>query len=191
MKVAWIGLLAWLAFGVGQANAAVVFSGSTEGCFTTTSCSATVNPSDGKLSFHDGSFSNVPAGPVTLGSFSLANGSGTFNESFDLFVTFTLPIGTNAGQPFTASVVGSVSGNTGSVKIDFNNTPQTFSFNGGTFTLSIVDPATVTTSVDSVSLSGNIVLAAVPEPSTWAMMILGFLGLGFMAYRRMGALQVV
>jgi hypothetical protein len=27
-------------------------------------------------------------------------------------------------------------------------------------------------------------VAAVPEPSTWAMMILGFCGLGFMAYRR-------
>jgi hypothetical protein len=27
-------------------------------------------------------------------------------------------------------------------------------------------------------------LAAVPEPSTWAMMILGFGGVGFMAYRR-------
>jgi hypothetical protein len=27
-------------------------------------------------------------------------------------------------------------------------------------------------------------VAAVPEPSTWAMMILGFLGVGFMAYRR-------
>lgn len=26
--------------------------------------------------------------------------------------------------------------------------------------------------------------AAAPEPSTWAMMILGFLGVGFMAYRR-------
>ena len=26
--------------------------------------------------------------------------------------------------------------------------------------------------------------AAVPEPSTWAMMILGFMGVGFMAYRR-------
>jgi hypothetical protein len=26
--------------------------------------------------------------------------------------------------------------------------------------------------------------AAVPEPSTWAMMILGFAGIGFMAYRR-------
>lgn len=28
------------------------------------------------------------------------------------------------------------------------------------------------------------VASAVPEPSTWAMMILGFCGLGFMAYRR-------
>jgi hypothetical protein len=27
-------------------------------------------------------------------------------------------------------------------------------------------------------------VAAVPEPSTWAMMILGFFGIGFMAYRR-------
>jgi hypothetical protein len=27
-------------------------------------------------------------------------------------------------------------------------------------------------------------VTAVPEPSTWAMMILGFFGLGFMAYRR-------
>jgi PEP-CTERM motif len=28
------------------------------------------------------------------------------------------------------------------------------------------------------------VAPAVPEPSTWALMILGFCGLGFMAYRR-------
>jgi PEP-CTERM motif len=37
-----------------------------------------------------------------------------------------------------------------------------------------VFPLTVTSSV----------VAAVPEPSTWAMMILGFMGVGFMAYRR-------
>jgi hypothetical protein len=30
----------------------------------------------------------------------------------------------------------------------------------------------------------NVTVAAVPEPSTWAMMILGFMGVGFMAYRR-------
>ena len=28
------------------------------------------------------------------------------------------------------------------------------------------------------------ILAAVPEPSTWAMMILGFAGIGYMAFRR-------
>jgi PEP-CTERM motif len=28
--------------------------------------------------------------------------------------------------------------------------------------------------------------AAIPEPSTWAMLILGFMGVGFMAYRRKG-----
>jgi hypothetical protein len=26
--------------------------------------------------------------------------------------------------------------------------------------------------------------AAVPEPSTWAMMLIGFVGIGFTAYRR-------
>jgi PEP-CTERM motif len=35
------------------------------------------------------------------------------------------------------------------------------------------------------NLAGEFTLAAaVPEPSTWAMMILGFCGLGFMTYRR-------
>jgi hypothetical protein len=33
-------------------------------------------------------------------------------------------------------------------------------------------------------------VAAVPEPSTWAMMILGFAGIGFMAYRRKSKLAL-
>ena len=32
--------------------------------------------------------------------------------------------------------------------------------------------------------SFTIQISAVPEASTWAMMILGFMGVGFMAYRR-------
>lgn len=32
--------------------------------------------------------------------------------------------------------------------------------------------------------SGTFAIAAVPEPSTWAMMLLGFAGVGFMTYRR-------
>jgi hypothetical protein len=38
--------------------------------------------------------------------------------------------------------------------------------------------------LDDVSLIQTGGVSAVPEPSTWAMMILGFCGLGFMAYRR-------
>jgi len=30
----------------------------------------------------------------------------------------------------------------------------------------------------------GVVTGAVPEPSTWAMMILGFAGVGYLAYRR-------
>ena len=35
------------------------------------------------------------------------------------------------------------------------------------------------------------VASAVPEPSTWAMMILGFLGVGFMTYRKKTTLRLV
>lgn len=37
---------------------------------------------------------------------------------------------------------------------------------------------------DGVTVGGVPVTGSVPEPSTWAMMILGFAGLGFTAYRR-------
>ena len=37
---------------------------------------------------------------------------------------------------------------------------------------------------DGVTVGGRAVTGAVPEPSTWAMLLLGFAGIGFMAYRR-------
>jgi len=38
--------------------------------------------------------------------------------------------------------------------------------------------------IDNIDFTITAVASAVPEPSTWAMMILGFAGVGFMAYRR-------
>ena len=47
----------------------------------------------------------------------------------------------------------------------------------GTFTIDLID-----SSNNAYTYQANV--SAVPEPSTWAMMILGFAGVGFMAYRR-------
>jgi hypothetical protein len=53
-------------------------------------------------------------------------------------------------------------------------------------------PFSLTEEIDITALGGGAKLSAddsvsaVPEPSTWAMMILGFVGVGFMAYRRKG-----
>ena len=51
-------------------------------------------------------------------------------------------------------------------------------YNFGNFEL--LDNSYFYADIDKVTVS----VAAVPEPSTWAMMILGFAGVGFMAYRR-------
>ena len=50
-----------------------------------------------------------------------------------------------------------------------------------------ITAVTLNTSSDSVGIDDVFFdrpVAAVPEPSTWAMMILGFAGVGFLAYRR-------
>jgi hypothetical protein len=50
----------------------------------------------------------------------------------------------------------------------------------GTFDLTQLGDVTVTAHLFVVAPA----VPAIPEPSTWAMMILGFAGIGFMAYRR-------
>jgi len=40
-------------------------------------------------------------------------------------------------------------------------------------------------------VAGNLSVSAVPEPTTWAMMILGFMGVGVMAYRRKSKLPLL
>jgi hypothetical protein len=51
--------------------------------------------------------------------------------------------------------------------------------------LSILSSGIHLTNVDiSISLPAGFAVAAVPEPSTWAMMLLGFAGLGFMTWRK-------
>jgi hypothetical protein len=71
-----------------------------------------------------------------------------------------------------------------SISLASNNPLQQYSFtfitDGGN--LSFVDLPAGSGNVGNIL--DNVVLAAVPEPSTWALMILGFAGVGYMTYRR-------
>lgn len=73
---------------------------------------------------------------------------------------------------------------TDSMKLDIGNIYTV----GSTYYFSVDAPSSLYNPGDVV-VSGGIT-AAVPEPATWAMMILGFTGVGFMAYRRRSAFPV-
>ena len=60
----------------------------------------------------------------------------------------------------------------------------TSSFGGGTITVDWV--GTNTGGVTFTAVFDASTVSTVPEPSTWAMMLLGFAGLGFAGYRRNG-----
>jgi hypothetical protein len=79
----------------------------------------------------------------------------------------------------------------------FQSNDYQFRINGPVITVRLIDPntgfATGTSLINAkiaLSLTNvapfdpNAVTPGVPEPSTWAMMILGFASVGFMAYRR-------
>jgi hypothetical protein len=73
-----------------------------------------------------------------------------------------------------------------------------FPVSGGVYVLALSDfqldfdvheflagqPTTVTGTIQGDAVTGILNIAAVPEPSTWAMILLGFAGIGFLAYRR-------
>jgi uncharacterized protein DUF642/PEP-CTERM motif-containing protein len=87
----------------------------------------------------------------------------------------------------TFTYAATINGNH-SLSYDFHSFD--FTSTGGSFTLSFMS--------DDLGSYGGVVggitiSPTVPEPATWAMMILGFCGIGFMAYRRKasGALRLV
>jgi hypothetical protein len=78
--------------------------------------------------------------------------------------------------------MGSVTDSTaGGIQVNFDNTPHTFNSNSGPFTLTVNDVAVSNDGVRT-PITGFI-QSSVAEPATWAMMLLGFAGIGF-AMRR-------
>jgi hypothetical protein len=110
------------------------------------------------------------SGPVSGLSFTFNNydnSGGSAPTTFTAFNASDAVVSTGSLQFVNDfSQVNAVAGS-GIVDLQFNNN------NGGNSWYFAVQELTYTSSV-----------SAVPEPSTWAMMLLGFAGLGFMAYRR-------
>jgi hypothetical protein len=104
---------------------------------------------------------------------------------------------TSTSSAFTASSTGlffDFSATSGTPYLIFQNGLGYLCLNGAPGNCS-GDPHSVAVHISTdinplIQESGNVQIAnvavagSVPEPSTWAMMILGFAGIGFMAYRR-------
>jgi PEP-CTERM motif len=191
----WLGLIAVVTVISAPANA-VTFTGFTDGCFAAIGCTNFTSPvQDGKgLTFTGSTFSGVNAGSsFSLGSFSTTTMPTTdYSESFDLKATFTAP-GPTGSTTFDLDVSGILSGHrddtTGFYVISldtpvseiFGNYKVSISLRCGEESDCVVSHGEED---DSSSVKAYGVITPIPEPSTWAMMILGFFGVGFMAYRR-------
>jgi hypothetical protein len=123
----------------------------------------------------------APSGNAPIGV-ATGPGSSTFTYSvLDPSTTMTLNLvdGTN-------SITETIFANN-MFNANFSFSPVGQSSCGGV-AVAICSPADVGVT-NGASFSSDVTIAidiasAVPEPSTWAMMILGFCGIGFMAYRR-------
>ena len=196
----------------------VFIAGFTNGCFGA-ACVPGASASIPGLTYSNSTFSgttaagfrglggnpNPGANVNNLGSFTLSTAPNTFNTTFTLQVTFTAPQGI-AGSPtatFVATVTGTVTAaDNGGVLIDFNNTPQLFTFNdtncgattipgqqttcgSGSFFFSIndlaIDPG------QTASLTGQITSAqqsTIPEPMTMILFGTGLAGVAAKVRRR-------
>lgn len=123
----------------------------------------------------------------------LLNGGVTYALSFALFATVS-----GANNPFTFTLTDAlgllITNVNGSATVPVGAwTNYSYNFiapTDGSYTLNFNFVSGQTPAKD-VLLDGVAIAAAVPEPSTWAMMILGFCGLGFLALRRkQGLLRV-
>jgi hypothetical protein len=124
-----------------------------------------------------GSQSYTYNGP-TLGSFSPSNGN--FPGPYNYEISCLSGVSANLCGPLTFTATGATSSHPFVIgapidsKGDFPGIPVAF----------VGDLSVTIDGVTNTGLVGSELTTAVPEPSTWAMMIVGFMGLGFLAYRK-------
>jgi hypothetical protein len=140
--------------------------------------------------------------PFSIGSLSYTNGSsvtgtGIFGATLNLYAvgnSTTVPLGSinfqftatsNDGTDAQNADYLNVSGIPGSFNV-YEGATATGAINGTIVGDPMFVPLffSIDLNQDANGFLGNSIAAPVPEATSWAMMMLGFAGLGFMAYRR-------
>jgi PEP-CTERM motif len=120
---------------------------------------------------------------VPMGAIDVA---GTFELTKEAITALSATIAVNNGSMYTPGDLELLEGSTviESVPLALMGHQYTASFSEilgpGEYTAEI----TGTDNVKKLGVGGTVTTSGVPEPSTWAMMALGFIGLGYAAFRR-------
>jgi hypothetical protein len=129
---------------------------------------------------------------ITLKTGLVGQSFGLFIGSLDSYNSITFYDGNtivgNGGNPFTGNQIATDFGLTANGGQSNTNSNRYVEFlNIGPFTSVVLGSTTNSLEVDNVAInySGSLT-RSVPEASTWVMMILGFLSVGLVGYRRTG-----
>ena len=130
-----------------------------------------------------------------VGGFDITGVSGTFggNAITSLFVNPNQPNSSSGAFTWDNVLFPTATRAFDRFGVAFTTAAGTFNVFDGIADGGTTDPTTpfglIVASTGAETFGTGTLIAAVPEPSTWAMMILGFLGVGFMAYRKRTAVR--